>query len=70
LGTSISVPLLLGDLLGVDLLGSVRQGCSKFSSKVPVVIQQKNHPDVIMTSQISRMWRESYLSTHLFIKHR
>ena len=28
LGTSISAPLLLGDLLGVDLLGSVRQGCS------------------------------------------
>ena len=27
LGTSISAPLLLGDLLGVDLLGSVRQGC-------------------------------------------
>ena len=26
-GTSISAPLLLGDLLGVDLLGSVRQGC-------------------------------------------
>ena len=29
LGTSFSVPLLLGDLLGVDLLGSVRQGCFK-----------------------------------------
>ena len=29
LGTSISAPLLLGDLLGVDLLGSVRQGCSQ-----------------------------------------
>ena len=28
LGTSILAPLLLGDLLGVDLLGSVRQGCS------------------------------------------
>ena len=27
LGTSISAPLLLGDLLGVDLLGAVRQGC-------------------------------------------
>ena len=27
LGTLISEPLLLGDLLGVDLLGSVRQGC-------------------------------------------
>ena len=27
LGTSISAPLLLGDLLGVDLLGDVRQGC-------------------------------------------
>ena len=27
LGTSISAPLLLGDLLGVDLLWSVRQGC-------------------------------------------
>ena len=27
LGTSISAPLSLGDLLGVDLLGSVRQGC-------------------------------------------
>ena len=26
LGTSISAPLLLRDLLGVDLLGSVRQG--------------------------------------------
>ena len=29
LGTSISAPLLLGDLLGVDLLGSVRQGCNE-----------------------------------------
>ena len=29
LGTSISAPLLLGDLLGVDLLGAVRQGCIK-----------------------------------------
>ena len=28
LGTSISAPLLRGDLLGVDLLGSVRQGCT------------------------------------------
>ena len=27
LGTSISAPLLFGDLLGVDLLGAVRQGC-------------------------------------------
>ena len=27
LGTSISAPLLLGDFLEVDLLGSVRQGC-------------------------------------------
>ena len=27
LGTWISAPLLLGDLLGVDLLGFVRQGC-------------------------------------------
>ena len=27
LGTSISAPLLLGDLLAVDLLGSVREGC-------------------------------------------
>ena len=27
LGTSISAPLLLRDLLGVDLLGSARQGC-------------------------------------------
>ena len=26
LGTSISAPLLLGDLLEVDLLGSLRQG--------------------------------------------
>ena len=29
LGTLISAPLYLGDLLGVDLLGSVRQGCRK-----------------------------------------
>ena len=27
LGTSISAPLLLWDLLGMDLLGAVRQGC-------------------------------------------
>ena len=26
-GTSISTPLLLGDLLGVDVFGAVRQGC-------------------------------------------
>ena len=31
LGTSILAPLLLGDLLGVDLLGSVRQGCREKS---------------------------------------
>ena len=31
LGTWISAPLLLGDLLGVDLLGSVRQGRKKVS---------------------------------------
>ena len=33
LGTSISTPLLLGDLLGVDLLGSVRQGCADYPNK-------------------------------------
>ena len=32
LGTSISAPLLLGDLLGVDLLGSVRQGCHNITT--------------------------------------
>ena len=29
LGTSILAPLLLGDLLGVDLLGAVKQGCNE-----------------------------------------
>ena len=37
LGTSISAPLLLGDLLGVDLLRSVRQGC------VSLNYYQSNH---------------------------
>ena len=31
LGTSILAPFLLGAMLGVDLLGAVRQGCSRVS---------------------------------------
>ena len=31
LGMNISAALLLGDLLGVDLLGSLRQGCIRVS---------------------------------------
>ena len=41
LGTSILAPLLLGDLLGVDLLGAVRQGCF-----LPIVIEIWDRPHI------------------------
>ena len=33
LGTPILAPILLGDLLGVDLLGAVIQGCNIYFGK-------------------------------------
>ena len=34
MGTSISAAVLLGDLLGMDLLGTVRQGCFKIAQQM------------------------------------
>ena len=43
LGTPILAPLLLGDLLGVDLLGAVIQGCSHWSLKQGWMEHRKIH---------------------------